>query len=65
MICLASLPIKACWGNVAVAARRLTEGSVVFTECRLLFVATHFARDQSSIVTTTKGSGHWPGLLDM
>lgn len=37
MICLASLPIKACWGNVAAAAPHLTEGSVMFSECRLLF----------------------------
>lgn len=28
MICLASLPIKACWGNVADAAPHRTEGSV-------------------------------------
>lgn len=27
MICLASLLIKACWGNVAATAPHLTEGS--------------------------------------
>ena len=37
MICLASLPIKASWGNVAAAASRLARDSVVFCECRLLF----------------------------
>lgn len=37
MICLASLPIKARWGNVAVSSPHLTEGSVVVSECRLLF----------------------------
>lgn len=37
MICLASLPIKACWGNVAATAPHLTEGSVAFSECRPLF----------------------------
>lgn len=33
-ICLASLPIKTCSGNVAA---HLTEGSLMFSECRLLF----------------------------
>lgn len=37
IICLASLPIKAGRGNVAVCARCLTEGSAVFSEWRLLF----------------------------
>lgn len=37
MICLASLPIKACWGNVAAAAPHLTEGLAVFSECSPLF----------------------------
>lgn len=37
MICLASHPIKACWGNVADTASYVSEGSVAFTDCRLLF----------------------------
>lgn len=37
MICLASLPIKAGWRNVALIASHFTEGSIVFSECRLLF----------------------------
>lgn len=37
MICLASLPIKACWGNVADTASHVSEGSVALSDCRLLF----------------------------
>lgn len=37
MICLASLLIKASRGNVADAASHVSQGSVVFAHCRLLF----------------------------
>lgn len=62
MICLASFLIKACWGNVSAAARRLTgQSSVNADHC----LSPSFLQRSKFHCDYTKGSGYWPGLLDM
>lgn len=62
MICLASFLIKACWGNVSAAARRLTgQSSMNADHC----LSPSFLQRSKFHCVYTKGSGHWPGLLDM
>lgn len=60
MICLASFLIKACWGNAA--ARRLTGRSSMNADHCL---SPSFLQRSKFHCDYTKGSGHWPGLLDM
>lgn len=62
MICLASFLIKACWRNVSAAAHRLTGRSSVNADHCL---SPSFLQRSKFHCDYTKGSGHWPGLLDM
>lgn len=62
MICPASFLIKACWGNVSATARRLAGRSSVNADHCL---SPSFLQRSKFHCDYTKGSGHWPGLLDM
>lgn len=62
MICPASSLIKACWGNVSATARRLAGRSSVNADHCL---SPSFLQRSKFHCDYTKGSGHWPGLLDM
>lgn len=62
MICLASFLIKACWGNLSFAAHWLAGRSSVNADHCL---SPSFLERSKFHCDYTKGSGHWPGLLDM